>query len=52
MVGDHPLDIELGRKAGTFTVGVLTGNSTQKALLQASADMILPDAPSILRIIT
>jgi phosphoglycolate phosphatase len=52
MVGDHPLDIELGRRAGTFTIGVLTGNSSQEALLQANADMIVPDAPSILDIIT
>ena len=32
MVGDHPLDIQLGREAGTFTIGVLSGHSTREAL--------------------
>ncbi len=48
MVGDHPLDIQLGREAGTFTIGVLSGHSTREALCGAGADLILPDASSIL----
>jgi phosphoglycolate phosphatase len=50
MVGDHPLDIQLGREAGTYTIGVLTGHSTKESLLQASADLILPDTSHILKI--
>jgi phosphoglycolate phosphatase len=48
MVGDHPLDIQLGRETGTFTIGVLSGHSTREALFGAGADLILPDASHIL----
>jgi phosphoglycolate phosphatase len=48
MVGDHPLDIQLGREAGTFTIGVLSGHSPREALSAAGADMILPEASHIL----
>jgi phosphoglycolate phosphatase len=49
MVGDHPLDIQLGRETGTYTIGVLSGQSTREALLRAGADLILPDASCILK---
>ncbi len=48
MVGDHPLDMQLGSEAGTFTIGVLSGHSTREALCGAGADLILPDASHIL----
>jgi phosphoglycolate phosphatase len=48
MVGDHPLDIQLGRGVGTFTIGVLSGHSTREALCGAGADLILPDASALL----
>ena len=48
MVGDHPLDIQLGKEAGAFTIGVLSGHSTQDKLSGAGADLILPDAVSLL----
>lgn len=47
MVGDHPIDILLGRQAGTFTVGVLTGHSGREALLAADADLIIDKASDI-----
>ena len=49
MVGDHPLDIQLGKETGTFTIGVLSGHSTREALSGAGADLILPDASHILK---
>jgi phosphoglycolate phosphatase len=49
MVGDHPLDIQLGRKTGAYTIGVLSGHATREALLGAGADMILTDASYILK---
>jgi phosphoglycolate phosphatase len=49
MVGDHPLDIQLGRGAGTFTIGVLSGHSTREALCGAGADLILPAAYALLK---
>jgi len=48
MVGDHPLDIQLGRGVGTFTIGVLSGHSTRESLCGAGADLILPDASALL----
>ncbi len=48
MVGDHPLDIQLAREAGTAAIGVLTGNSTREELLAARADLIIPNAAPIL----
>ena len=49
MVRDHPLDIQLGRETGTYTIGVLSGHSTREALFGAGADLILPDASYILK---
>lgn len=49
MVGDHPLDIQLGRQTGTYTIGVLSGHSTREALVGAGADLVLPDASSLLK---
>ena len=47
-VGDSPIDIEAGRAAGLFTVGVLTGTSTRERLTRVSPDHILESAPGLL----
>ncbi|MCK9229705.1 MAG: HAD family hydrolase [Syntrophales bacterium] len=47
MVGDHPMDIETGKAAGTFTAGVLTGLSSRESLLEAGCDVILDRAAHI-----
>jgi len=49
MIGDHPIDIETGKNAGTRTAGVLTGRFQEKDFLQAGADLVLAEAPDILR---
>lgn len=51
MVGDHPLDILLGRETGTWTVGVLTGHSGREDLRSANADLILDKAIDIINIL-
>lgn len=51
MVGDHPLDIRLGRETGTRTVGVLTGHSGREDLRTANADLIIDKAVDIVSII-
>jgi phosphoglycolate phosphatase len=51
MVGDHPMDIRIGKDAGTLTVGVLTGYSTSEALTKAGADFILSKAADIIRLL-
>ena len=48
MVGDHPMDIEIGKHAGTLTIGVLTGYSTSDELLKAGADIIIDKAAEII----
>jgi len=48
MVGDHPMDIRVGKEAGTLTVGVLTGYSGSDALAEAGADLIIESAVDII----
>jgi phosphoglycolate phosphatase len=48
MVGDHPMDIQVGKKVGTLTVGVLTGYSGADALAAAGADLIIESAADII----
>lgn len=49
MIGDHPIDIETGKNAGTRTAGVLTGHFCKEDFLQAGADLVLSEAPEILK---
>lgn len=48
MVGDHPTDMQCGKEAGVFTVGVLSSISSRTDLLRAGADYVLPGVTSIL----
>ncbi len=47
MVGDHVIDIESGKRMGTKTAGVLTGNTTRQQFMEAGADFILGDATEV-----
>lgn len=47
MVGDHLLDIEVGKHMGMKTAGVLTGKATRQDFVEAGADFILADATII-----
>jgi phosphoglycolate phosphatase len=47
MVGDHPMDISVGKEVGAFTIGVLTGYSSADDLKVAGADLILERAAEI-----
>lgn len=51
MVGDHPMDIKIGKAAGTLTIGVLSGYSSSEDLLKAEADIILNKAADIINIL-
>lgn len=44
MVGDHPLDVEAGRRAGTATVAVASGNAAVHELEAAGPNAVLADA--------
>lgn len=50
MVGDHPLDILLGRETGTYTIGVLTGHAGLEDLRSAHADLIIDKAVDIINL--
>jgi phosphoglycolate phosphatase len=41
MVGDHPLDIQAGKRVGMGTIGVLTGRAKREDFEKAGADHIL-----------
>lgn len=47
MVGDHPMDISVGKGVGAFAIGVLTGYSSADDLKDAGADLILERAEEI-----
>jgi phosphoglycolate phosphatase len=47
MMGDHPLDIQAGKRMGMKTIGVLTGRTTRDQFEQAGADEVLKEAPEI-----
>jgi phosphoglycolate phosphatase len=49
MVGDHPMDIEAGKRAGTRTAAVLTGETGFAEMLAAKPDLIAPDAAALMR---
>jgi phosphoglycolate phosphatase len=51
MVGDHPMDIMIGKLAGALTIGVLTGYSTSDELMRAGADIIIDKAADIIDIL-
>jgi phosphoglycolate phosphatase len=51
MVGDHPMDIKIGKDAGAVTIGVLSGYSTSEDLLKAGADIILNKAAEIINVL-
>jgi phosphoglycolate phosphatase len=51
MVGDHPMDIKIGKDAGILTIGVLTGYSTSDELLKAGADFIVSKAADIVGVL-
>lgn len=43
MVGDGQLDMRIGRTLGMYCVGVESGSSDRERLLDAGADVVLPD---------
>jgi phosphoglycolate phosphatase len=48
MVGDHPMDIKIGKEAGLQTIGVITGHSSFVDLENAGADLILNKAADLI----
>ena len=51
VVGDMPVDILMGKRAGTLACGVTYGNSSRDGLLVAGADFIIDEFAEILDIL-
>jgi phosphoglycolate phosphatase len=51
MVGDHPLDIQAGKRAGMKTIGVLTGRTKREEFEKAEADYVMTDVSEICEMI-
>ncbi|MDX9745237.1 MAG: HAD family hydrolase [Syntrophales bacterium] len=51
MVGDHPIDIQVGKKLGTYTAAVLTGTGKPEELQRAQPDFLMGHVLEILDII-
>ncbi len=47
MVGDHPMDIQTARNAGTLAAGVASGNVDLEALSLAAPDFLARDCPGL-----
>jgi HAD superfamily hydrolase (TIGR01509 family) len=43
-VGDRPEDVQMGRRVGTFTIGVESEYGPRALLAEAAPDLLLPDA--------
>ncbi len=48
MVGDHPMDIVTGHRAGTLTAGVASGESPARALRDAGAHVVAADCGELM----
>ena len=51
IVGDSAVDIECGKRAGTYTCGVTYGYRDKKELIEAGADWIIDDIGKLINII-
>lgn len=51
VVGDMPVDIQMGLGAGAWTCGVTYGNSDRASLLEAGANYVIDDFGQLLSII-
>jgi len=52
VVGDMPVDIQMGRGALAWTCGVTYGNSSREALLEAGANWVLDDFSDLLPLLS
>lgn len=50
-VGDAPVDIQMGKAAGTLTCAVTYGNGTEAELAAAGPDYIISDFPALAEIV-
>ncbi len=49
MVGDHPLDVETGKRAGVLTAGVSSGRVSSDELSRSGADWVAADCQGLMQ---
>jgi len=49
MVGDHPLDVQTGKRAGVLTAGVSSGSATRADLIRSGAGWIASDCQELIQ---
>lgn len=47
MVGDHSMDVETGKRAGTLTAGVASGETSREGLHEAGATFVADDCAAL-----
>lgn len=52
MVGDHPMDVITGQRAGTRTAGVASGEASEAALHTAGADIVAADCQHLMDLLS
>jgi phosphoglycolate phosphatase len=51
MVGDHPLDIQTGQRAGILTAGVWSGTATEEELTRSGADLTARNCEELITVL-
>ena len=51
MVGDHPMDIEAGKRVGTRTAGVASGEASRERLREACPDWLAEDVGELMHLL-
>lgn len=51
MVGDHPMDIETGKRVGALTAGVASGRLDQDDLAEEAPDFLAQDVDDLVRLL-
>lgn len=51
MIGDHPMDIEVGKNAGAMTAGVATGDHSLDDLRECGPDYLAADGGELMRML-
>ncbi|MFW5500549.1 MULTISPECIES: HAD family hydrolase [unclassified Maridesulfovibrio] len=51
MVGDHPMDIETGKRAGAMTAGVATGRMSVEELQKADPDFVAANCAELIQLL-
>jgi phosphoglycolate phosphatase len=52
IVGDHPLDVQTGKRAGILTAGVWSGSASSADLMKSGADWVARNCEELMRVLS